>query len=153
MRAIMADMLLSQTAEYALRAMATLAGAEGPLRAGEIAQASGIPVHYVSKVLRRMVEAGLLSARKGHGGGFRLARPASSIRFREVIAAADGGVSTGRCAFGWGTCDANAPCPLHPTFSRLEASFTEWAGRTSLAQAVAREPAPSRRARGAKRRS
>lgn len=141
----MADVLISQTAEYALRAMARIASADGPLRATEIAADTSIPVHYVSKVLRRMVSAGLLTSQKGHGGGFRLARPARSIRFREVIAAVDGDMEAGRCAFGWGACNPAAPCPLHPAFSRLEASLTDWLGRTTLADV--QSGAPPRRGR------
>jgi len=67
-------MLLSQTAEYALRAMAWLATVSGdePVRAVDLSSATGIPTHYLSKVLRRLVLANLLESQKGQGGGFSL---------------------------------------------------------------------------------
>ena len=68
---------ISQTAEYALRAMSHLARPDAAaMRAIDLARATQVPVHYLSKVLRRLVDAGLLHSQKGHGGGFVLARRA-----------------------------------------------------------------------------
>jgi Rrf2 family transcriptional regulator, iron-sulfur cluster assembly transcription factor len=128
-------MLLSQTAEYALRAMACLAGLDAgeALRAVEVADRTGIPVPYLSKILRRLVLDGLLVSRKGHGGGFALARAPSAIRFADVISATDAMPSADRCAFGWGSCSDHSPCPLHPAWSVLKARFHDWAEQTTLA--------------------
>jgi alkaline phosphatase D len=62
---------LSQTAEYALRAMAWLAlrSPHEPVLARELSQGTQIPAQYLSKILRRLVLAGMLESRKGRGGG------------------------------------------------------------------------------------
>jgi Rrf2 family protein len=127
---------LSQTAEYAIRAMAHLArvaDSEPAVRARDLSRATLVPVHYLSKVMRRLVAAGLLVAQKGHGGGFSLARPAATIRFSDVLAAVDEAPNGDRCAFGWGSCDARTPCPLHPAWSRLNEALIGWAAETTLA--------------------
>ncbi|MBK7584450.1 MAG: Rrf2 family transcriptional regulator [Myxococcales bacterium] len=126
---------ISQTAEYALRAMAELALAESgtALPALELSRATNVPVHYLSKVLRRLVAAGLLISHKGHGGGFVLARPAHRIRFADVLDAIGEAPVSGRCAFGWGDCDASRPCPLHPAWSTLNDSLVRWANDSTLA--------------------
>lgn len=126
---------LSQTAEYALRAMTRLAqqGDQPALRATDLAVDTHVPVHYLSKVLRRLVAAGLLTSQKGHGGGFALSRPASQIRFADVLGAMGEAPVGGRCAFGWGNCDAKRPCPLHPAWSVLNDALQSWASRTTLA--------------------
>ena len=128
-------MLLSQTAEYALRAMAHLATVpEGhAVRARDLSEATGIPAPYASKVLRRLVAARLLAAQKGHGGGFKLARPPEQVRFIDVLQAADDSLQPDRCAFGWGRCGARAPCLLHDPMSALKDSVLDWARRTTLA--------------------
>jgi Rrf2 family iron-sulfur cluster assembly transcriptional regulator len=108
-----------------------------PMRAVDLSQATQVPAHYLSKVLRRLVEARLLISQKGHGGGFVLARPALEIRFAEVLAAVDQAPGTGRCAFGWGSCDTSHPCPLHPAWSRLNDALTSWAENTTLAEVAA----------------
>jgi Rrf2 family transcriptional regulator, iron-sulfur cluster assembly transcription factor len=126
-------MNLSQTAEYALRAMAHLALDEAAaVRARDLAEASGIPVHYVSKLLRRLVVAGLLDSRKGHGGGFALAKEPLEISFLDILRAVDYRIERDRCAYGWGTCKEEDPCPLHASWSRLSDAVYDWARHTTL---------------------
>jgi len=129
--------LLNQTAVYALRAMAALANLAPAetLRASELAGRTGVPVHYLAKVMRRLVLAGLVQSRKGHGGGFALSRPPRAITIENVLVASDAAPEAGQCAFGWGACDTERPCPLHPTWSRLLESITTWARQTTLEMA------------------
>ena len=129
-------MLLSQTAEYALRAMAWLAMApeSKPVRAADLARATGIPTYYVSKVLRRLVLADLLESQKGQGGGFSLSRAPREISFINILSAVDAFPTQGRCAFGCGQCDATDPCPLHNSWSQLDDRIRDWAAGTSLGE-------------------
>ena len=142
---------LSQTAEYALRAMAALSRPDaGAMRAIDLSRATSVPSHYLSKVLRRLVEAQLLVSQKGHGGGFVLARPAAEIHFADVLDAVDQAPASGRCAFGWGSCDARNPCPLHPAWSRLNEALISWASGPTLAD-VACEGVTSAKRSGPRR--
>ncbi len=137
-------MFVSQTAEYALRAMTLLAnqGAEeGGVRAADLAEAVSVPLAYLQKILRRLVVAGLLESRKGHGGGFRLAKAPAEISFGAVLRAADFEIEEGHCAFGWNDCDPAHPCPLHPAWSRLNESLSSWAENTTLANVISPEAA------------
>lgn len=128
-------MLLPQTAEYALRAMAWIASRPGgeAVRARDLSEIAGIPPHYVSKVMRRLVVAGLLDSQKGHGGGFVLARPPAEIRFVEVLEAMDAVPDRTVCHFGWGRCNAAEPCPLHSAWIGLCTSFHAWSTQHTLA--------------------
>lgn len=128
-------MVLNQTAEYSFRAMAALAGlAPGEsIAAPALAERTGIPVHYLSKVMRKLVLGKLVRGQKGHGGGFQLARAPGSIRFAEILAVTDQYPAPDRCGFGWGTCDPRNPCPLHPAWSRLNEAFQRWAESMTLA--------------------
>jgi Rrf2 family transcriptional regulator, iron-sulfur cluster assembly transcription factor len=125
----------SQTAEYALRVSACLArGASNDfVRAQEIADAAAVPRDYLSKIMRRLVEAGLLESRKGHGGGFRLAHEPAAIRFVDVLSAVGYKSDADECAFGWDKCSVTDPCPLHPFWSRLRESVDQWAEENTLA--------------------
>jgi len=127
-------MFLSQTAEYALRSMAWLATApEGePIRATDLSLATGIPSHYLSKVLRRLVVAKLLKSQKGQGGGFCLSRAPENIAFVEILSAVDAYPTEEHCAFGWGECDSADRCPLHDSWSHLKDRIREWAVGTNL---------------------
>lgn len=151
-------MIFSQTIEYALRAMAQLAAmpAGEAATSKELSGQTGIPTHYLSKILRRLVAAGLLESGKGHHGGFRLAKPASAVSFRSVLIALDADCDPNRCAFGWGKCNAQNPCLLHPAFTRLNASVCDWADHSTLGDLLAQrklERASSSRAGPARRKA
>ncbi len=103
--------MLSQTAEYALRATVHLA-AEPLISCTAIDIAHGVraPLGYLTKVLARLARAGLVVGRRGRHGGFMLARPARSISMFDVIAASDPPASPPRCPFDH---DAQLGCPLY----------------------------------------
>lgn len=128
-------MFVSQTSEYALRAMAHLARlAPGEAaRAADLAEAANIPQHYVSKILRQLVVAGLLASRRGHHGGFVLRRPPSRIPVRAVLEATGTTLEPEHCAFGWSRCNQAEPCPLHPVWDGMKTVLGSWADGTTLA--------------------
>lgn len=82
--------MISQTAEYALRAMVYLA--QYPERAHtnrQIARVIRVPTGYLAKVLQSLSRAGLITSRRGLGGGFALAKPANEITIYEIVQAVD----------------------------------------------------------------
>lgn len=127
--------LLNQTAEYALRLAASMAGIETgcSITAARLSERTGIPLQYLSKVMRRLVVAKLVTSRRGQGGGFVLARPPAEISLMQVLAATDFRVDPDRCAFGMSCCDSQHPCPLHPVWSPLKDALQEWADGHTLA--------------------
>lgn len=110
-----------------------LYGDTGPLRAKDISPEANIPVFYLSKILRRMVQADLLTATKGHYGGFKLAKPASKIRFLDILEAVEGVDHVPLCVFGWEKCSDKNPCVLHNRWKEAKFSFQSWAVKTTLA--------------------
>lgn len=139
-----AAVLLNQTAEYALRAAAVLAAAPpgASLTASDLSAATSIPAQYVSKVMRRLVVAGLVRSRRGQGGGFELARDAAAITLLQVLEATDMRIELDRCAFGMPACDTQQPCPLHDVWKPLKESLRQWASGHTLADVA---QAPKRR--------
>ena len=127
--------MLSKSAQYALRIMAHFAlhTDEKPLRALDIADEVNIPVFYLSKILRRMVAAELLTGSKGHGGGFLIAKSPSKIKFCHVLEAVDGSAADRKCVFGWDVCSDKTPCVLHNRWREVSISFEKWARETTLA--------------------
>lgn len=131
-------MLLPQSSQYALRAMACLAAMppDGALNSKELANVTGIPHRFLSKVMRALVVAGLVTSRKGHHGGFALAREAENIAYSEILAAVGFAVDPTDCAFGFAACDEKNPCPLHESWKELKELCRSWAAGTSLASTV-----------------
>jgi Rrf2 family protein len=79
----------SQYAVHALTAMAQ--GGEGrPVPSHLTARDKGIPERFLLKILKPLVNVGILHSVKGPNGGYRLAKPANQITLLEVIEAVDG---------------------------------------------------------------
>lgn len=82
--------MVSQTVEYALHAMTYLASMGGAaVNSRRIAGQTRIPHGYLSKVMRDLVVAELISSFRGPGGGFTLARDPSSITILDIVNAVE----------------------------------------------------------------
>jgi Rrf2 family nitric oxide-sensitive transcriptional repressor len=78
--------MLSQTTEYALRAMTCLAQSSDQLMPTPVlADLADVPPNYLAKVLQQLASADLIVGRRGVGGGYRLARPAGEIRMLDIV--------------------------------------------------------------------
>jgi len=132
-------MYLNRPAEYALRAMSHLAhaGADDRVRTRDLAKAVDVPPSFLAKIMRKLTEHGLLDSKKGHNGGFVLARPADEIRFIDILRAVEFEPRAGHCLFGLGNCDASNPCPLHHQWGALKEEIDRWARSNNLAGMIA----------------
>lgn len=123
--------LLSKTGEYGLRAMIYLArqGPDETCSVRQIADDLGAPFHFLSKILQKLGESGLLRTARGVGGGVALARPAHAISLYDIVAALDGADLFTRCFLGLPGCGEHAPCAMHKDWAvrrrQLERLFKE----------------------------
>ncbi|MFN8592214.1 MAG: Rrf2 family transcriptional regulator [Thermomicrobiales bacterium] len=84
-------MQVNAKVDYALRALAELAVAEGgPMKAEAMARAQGIPPKFLENILLELRHAGIVLSQRGAEGGYRLGRPASEITLADVIRVVDG---------------------------------------------------------------
>jgi Rrf2 family protein len=85
-------MKLTKASSYALQAVAYLTQQKNladPVASRKIAEVRKIPERFLLKVLKPLVEKGLLTSVKGPGGGYKLAKPAAQISLAEIIEAID----------------------------------------------------------------
>ena len=66
--------MLSNKGKYGLKALMYMARFDGPCLAAEIAAQNQIPRKFLDAILLELRNAGILSSKKGKGGGYRLAR-------------------------------------------------------------------------------
>jgi Rrf2 family transcriptional regulator, iron-sulfur cluster assembly transcription factor len=85
--------LTSKTA-YGVQAMFDLAfhGRGRAVQARETAERQGVPLRYLEQILQDLRRAGLVEGKRGPGGGYLLARPATEVRLSDVVAVLDGPV-------------------------------------------------------------
>ena len=82
--------MISQTVEYALRAVVTIAQhANQPCTAQEVSEITQVPAPYLSKVMQGLVRANLVASKRGLHGGFVLTKEPSELSILEVIDAVD----------------------------------------------------------------
>lgn len=92
-------MRLSATDVYAFQALGFL-GTQPPERwvgGDDISQATGVARPYLMRVLAQLVNKGIVSSKKGTGGGYALAENAEDINLRDVLRAIDGPVAPLSC--------------------------------------------------------
>lgn len=105
--------MFSQTTEYALRAMAWLAlSPQDLVSTGSLAEHTKVPEHYLAKVLQQLAGGKLIKGRRGVGGGYKLARPASQISISDVVRTVGRLDRITTCPLGISTHGSNL-CPLH----------------------------------------
>lgn len=92
--------MLTMRGKYGLKAMLHLARLpEDELAlSAEIALANSISKKFLDAILQDLRMAGLVQARKGRGGGYRLARPAERITIGNVMRVLDGPIAPIQCA-------------------------------------------------------
>jgi|GEM_PF-82572 len=97
---------ISDAANLAIHAMAHIARSKGTVNhsVGEIATEQGVSEAHLSKVMQRLVKVGLLTSRRGPGGGFVLGRVAEKISLLEILEAMDGPMSDCKCLLGRKKC-------------------------------------------------
>ena len=90
-------MRISAKADYALRAAAELATADGgPVKGEQLASAQQIPPKFLENILGDLRHAGLVRSQRGADGGYWLQRPAEEITLAEIVRAVEGPLATVR---------------------------------------------------------
>jgi len=129
--------MITQTAEYALRAVVHLAmrPKSGPASALEISEAVRVPVGYLQKILRMLARHGILTAQRGSGGGFALAKVPTAISVLDVLNASDSGITRiERCPLG--IKGHTHLCTLHRMLDEQIARAERTFASTSIADLV-----------------
>jgi len=113
--------MISQTGQYALRAMLYLARQPHGqyVLARDVAQAVDGPQHYLCKVLQALSRARVLESQRGVNGGFRLARSPSEVTLLQVLDPVQDVFARGHCLLGRRDCCPEIACGLHDRWTDL----------------------------------
>jgi FeS assembly SUF system regulator len=102
---------IAKLTDYATVLMVRLA--REPARCFSAAQLSdelGLPLPTVSKLLKRLLQAGLLTSMRGTGGGYSLAHAPHAVSVADVVSAIEGPVALTECSLGKGSCSLENNC-------------------------------------------
>ena len=115
---------ISKLTDYGTVVLAHLAEHQASVRsAADVAQATGVALPTVSKLLKLLARAGLVTSTRGANGGYRLARPPQDISAADVIDALDGPVSITECSASDGDCEHEDVCSVGGAWQRINVAI------------------------------
>lgn len=137
-------MPVSQTAEYALRAVVWLAQNAGvPQTTQQLADGTRVSISYLPKVLKPLGVVGILTSQRGINGGYTLDRDPDGLTVLEVINCVDPLKRISSCPLKLAT-HARGLCPLHQLLDDaagdLERRFREMTITTLLRKDTGLKP-------------
>ncbi len=125
--------MITQTAEYALRAVVYLADQDQPQTTAAIAAATVVPAGYLSKVMQGLCRAGLVHSQRGLHGGFVLVRGPKELTVLQVVNAVEPIRRYFECPLG---LHGKNLCPLHRKLDDAAKSIEESFGSATIAQMI-----------------
>ncbi len=129
---------MTHRGSYAIRAVLTLARADGSevVPARRIAKEMDIPVRFLPQVLGDLSRAGIVEARLGRAGGYRLSRPASGISLLAVIEASEGDARRQTCVITGKECGTKDLCEVHDVFAAAQDAILARLDDVSVADVI-----------------
>lgn len=120
--------------------MLALAGSgnDGWLSVNRIAAAMSIPVRFLPTVMRDLTKTGLVEARTGRAGGYRLARAAERITLLDVIDAVEPADEFRRCVLRGIPCGIDGHCAVHDAFDEARVAHRQRLASATLASLTRR---------------
>lgn len=126
--------MLSQTAEYALRAVLYLAEHQSkhPIPVEAIAEDLAIPRNYLSKILHTLAKRELLSSSRGRGGGFELMVPPGKLSLLAIVEPFHELEGRKQCLLGRKRCSEDSPCAAHGRWMEMVDRVTAFFRETTV---------------------
>ena len=128
---------LTKKADYGLIALKHLAAKPGDGRAAsakEIAEAYGIPLPLLAKILQKLTKTGLLQSLPGSSGGYKLAKRPERISALEVIHAIDGPIILTTCFTTHGKCDQSEKCTVREPLRKVHEAIIQLLDRITISE-------------------
>jgi FeS assembly SUF system regulator len=126
---------ISRLTDYATVLLAALA--EAPARvetATALADRTHIALPTVSKLLKQLQHAGLVSSTRGLHGGYQLSRPPAQISAAAILDALEGPLALTDCAAGHGQCEIEPTCRVGRFWQRMNLTIRRSLSEVTLAQ-------------------
>ena len=115
---------ISKLTDYGTVVLAELAARGiGVASASELAGATGIAAPTVSKLLKLLSRAGLVTSTRGANGGYSLARSPARITAAAIIDALEGPVSITECSASDSHCDFESTCHVGGSWQRINVAI------------------------------
>ena len=138
--------MISKKTKYAINALVFLAkhGNDGPVLISRIAQEEHIPHKFLEAILLDLKRSGILSSKKGKGGGYYLLKAADEINMADVMRLFDGPIALLPCVTHMyyekcEECKDENNCGIRDVFLEVRNQTVELLKRATLSEIISRE--------------
>lgn len=108
--------MLSNASKYAVKAMHFLvrnSSLNHKILSKDIAEATGVPKPFLSKILQQLSSKDYVSSAKGRTGGFYLTEEQRNRSILDIIIEVEGKDVIQHCILNLENCDESNPCAIH----------------------------------------
>ena len=135
---------VTKLTDYATVLLTTLAAAPARVHsAAELAEVARLELPTVSKILKPLAHAGLVTSFRGANGGYRLARPPSQISLIEIVEASEGRLGMTECSGEHSSCEHEPHCGVQGHWRRINDVISDTLRGMSLAEMLPSRPGPT----------
>ena len=120
--------MFTNSSKYAVKALCMIveqSSVERKLLVKEIAEQTGIPRPFLSKILQQLSSNNFISSTKGRHGGFYVDQNQLEHSLLDIIIEVEGKNRLQRCAIDFDSCDAQNPCPIHDFITAAKTELQE----------------------------
>lgn len=128
---------LSKLTDYATVILSHIAKENGQTHSALcVAEATGIALPTVSKILKMLVNTNVLVSTRGIKGGYALARSPEHISVAEVISALEGPISLTECSISHEGCEQATGCGISGNWGLINQAIQNTLESISLADMI-----------------
>ena len=117
-------MKITQEADYGIRVVIYLCklGYGEKVEAKVISEKEGIPLRFLLKLLRKLIQADILRSYRGVKGGYAINKLPEQINLKNVIEAIDGPICVNRCVVEPNFCNLkrSGVCIVHRAMAKVQ---------------------------------
>lgn len=120
--------MFTNASKYAIKALCVIVeqtSVERKLLVKEVAEQTGIPRPFLSKILQQLSSKKFISSTKGRHGGFYIEEKQLENSLLDIIIEVEGKNRLQRCAINFENCDSDNPCPIHNFISAAKNELQE----------------------------
>lgn len=134
-------MQVSRTLDYAVRSLIYMGGSPGlKFSMKQISESQHIPQNYLAKIMRRLVNRGIVRSKVGPEGGYMLRKTPAELNLREVYEAIEGEIRIIDCMDDESVCALYENCGQLPLWDRLKVSMVKLLEDTTIEDMVEESP-------------
>ena len=135
-------MIFSKSFGYALRGILYLSMAsesKARVQLDEIAEQLTVPRHFLGKVMKKLVNDGVLSSLKGPYGGFCINEKTMEMPLLKLVEITGEPEEFSSCVLRLRKCNAENPCPMHHQIESLRRQWQTLLTSTTIGDLVRKD--------------